>query len=280
MKLPAEGIDAFFLVDYRGSKNLWQYLRGLWALFGKTSRNQCGVAHSHFSIGSLTAIILKVLRKTSIALRTAHIQREWDNGWVLLHVFIERVFPWVLDAEVGVSQAIVHTLSAHPGSRQTGRPPVLIHNAVSFEQKADLAAAPERLKHHPGELAVISVGRLTEQKGYEYLLKAIPAVIARIPQASFYFVGDGDLRESLMDLSNEQKVDPFVSIMGIRSDVPFLLSQCDLFVLSSLWEGFPTVVMECMVLSDSSDRDGYPRLERKVVHGKNGWWCRRKIRHP
>ena len=271
MKLQAEGIDAFFLVDYRGTNNLWQYLRGLWALFGKLRGINVDVAHSHFQLGSLTAIILKLLRKTSIALRTAHIQREWDNGWVLLHVFIERVFPWVLDAEVGVSQAIVHTLSAHPGSRQTGRPPVLIHNAVSFEQKADLAAAPERLKHHPGELAVISVGRLTEQKGYEYLLKAIPAVIARIPQASFYFVGDGDLRESLMDLSNELKVDPFVTFMGIRSDVPYLLSQSDLFVLSSLWEGFPTVVMESMVCETAVIATDIPGTRELVVHGKNGW---------
>lgn len=275
-KLQAEGIDAFFLVEYRGTNNLLQYLRGLWALLRKLRGIKVDVAHSHFQLGSLTAVILKLVAKARIALRTAHIQREWDSNWVLLHVFIERIFPWILNVEVGVSQAIVDTLSAHPGSMQAGHPPVLIHNAVSFERRADPVDAPAILKQNPGELSVISVGRLTEQKGYEYLLKTIPAVIAKIPQARFYFIGDGDLRDSLKKMASELNLDPFVTFMGIRSDVPFLLSQSDLFVLSSLWEGFPTVIMESMVCETAVIATDIPGTRELVNQGRNGWLVRPK----
>lgn len=270
-QLQSEGINTFFLVDYRGTNNLRQYLHGLDKLLKKLRGIRVDVTHSHFQLGSLTAIILKVLHKTRIALRTAHIKREWDSGWVLLHVFIERLFPWILNVEVGVSQDIVDTLASHPGSKQAGHPPTLIHNAVSFETRANPAFAPEILKRSPVEQAVISVGRLTEQKGYEYLLKAIPAVLAKAPHARFYFIGDGDLHDSLIEMASELGINQAVTFMGIRTDVPFLLAQSDLFVLSSLWEGFPTVIMESMVSETAVIATDIPGTRELVVHDRNGW---------
>lgn len=270
-KLQEEGIDAFFLVDYCGTNNLHQYLRGLNKLFVKLKGTEVDVTHSHFQLGSLTAIILKLLRKTRVALRTAHIRREWDSSWILLHVFIERLFPMILDVEVGVSQDILDKLVSYPGSKRAKHQPILIHNAVSFQSKPNFRDAPEKLKQFSDELAILSVGRLTEQKGYEYLLQAIPAVIQKIPQARFYFVGDGDLRDQLINLSKNLHVESHVTFMGIRSDVPFLLSQSDLFVLPSLWEGFPTVIMESMVCETAVIATDIPGTRELVENGRNGW---------
>ena len=108
------------------------------------------------------------------------------------------------------------------------------------------------------------------------MLKTIPAVIAKIPQARFYFIGDGDLRDSLKKMASELNLDPFVTFMGIRSDVPFLLSQSDLFVLSSLWEGFPTVIMESMVCETAVIATDIPGTRELVNQGRNGWLVRPK----
>lgn len=275
-KLQDEGIDTFFLVDYCGANNLRQYLCGLYKLLVKLNSTRVDVTHSHFQLGSLTAIILKMLRKTKIALRTAHIRREWDSSWILLHVFIERLFPMILDVEVGVSQDILNKLVSYPGSKRARHRPVLIHNAVSFQSKPDLPDALEKIKQSPDELAVLSIGRLTEQKGYEYLLEAIPEVIKEIPQARFFFVGDGDLRDQLLNLSKILNIESYVSFMGIRSDVPLLLSQSDLFVLPSLWEGFPTVIMESMVCETAVIATDIPGTRELVLSEKNGWLVRPK----
>lgn len=270
-KLMNEGINVFFLVEYQGTNNLRQYLRAVQLLLRKLRGIKIDVTHSHFQLGSLTGLILRVLKKTRIALRTAHIRKEWESGWVLLHVFIEWLFPYILDVEVGVSQDIVNNLASHPGSKYAGHPPVLIHNAVSFQDKADPALAPEKLKHSADERSVISVGRLTEQKGYEYLLDAIPTVAQRIPQVKFYFIGDGDLHDALVNQAKSLGVDGLVTFMGVRSDVPYLLSQSDLFVLPSLWEGFPTVIMESMVSETTVIATDIPGTRELVINDRNGW---------
>jgi glycosyltransferase involved in cell wall biosynthesis len=64
--------------------------------------------------------------------------------------------------------------------------------------------------------------------------------------------------------------------MGIRADVPFLLSQSDLFVLPSLWEGFPTVIMESMVCETAVIATDIPGTRELVLSEKNGWLVRPK----
>lgn len=272
--LQDEGIETFFLVDWRGTNNLKQYLLGLKILQQRIRSVKVDIAHSHFQLGSLTALILKIFHKTKTALRTAHIRHEWElgkNSWFLHNVFIKRLFPMVLDAQVGVSQAVVDYLALLPGSKISGREPVLIYNAVSFETKADISKAPELIRTNPEDLLIISVGRLTEQKGYEYLLKAIPTVLRAFPQTKFYFVGDGELHEELEHLARTIDINQHVNFLGIRSDVAYLLPQCDLFVLSSLWEGFPTVIMESMVSGTAVIATDIPGSQELVRSGQNGW---------
>jgi glycosyltransferase involved in cell wall biosynthesis len=93
---------------------------------------------------------------------------------------------------------------------------------------------------HGGKV-VTTVSVLREGKGIEVLLDAIPAVLARHPEARFLIAGDGPLRESLEARSVDR-----VTWAGFRRDVPELLAASDLFVLPSLGDAYPTVLMEAM----------------------------------
>lgn len=272
--LQAEGIPTFFLTDWGGVHNLKQYLRGLAVLRARLRGARLDVVHSHFQLGSLTALLLKLAGKTRAALRTAHIRREWElgkNGWLLNTLFIRWLFPLLLDAEVGVSQAIVDYLATHSGAKVARRAPRLIHNAVSYETMPDPAAAPEQLPKDPRGFDVISVGRLSEQKGYEFLLDAVPQVLQSLPQTTFWIAGDGELRDSLAQQARALGIAGSVRFLGLRMDVPHLLPQCDLFVLSSLWEGFPTVIMESMVSETPVIATDIPGTRELVRDGVNGW---------
>lgn len=94
---------------------------------------------------------------------------------------------------------------------------------------------------------VLTVARMTEQKGHRYLLAAIPQIIAAIPDAHFVWVGEGPLER---DLQRQMKAlaihPPRLILAGRRQDVPELLAAADLFVLPSLFEGLPLVVLEAM----------------------------------
>ncbi len=95
---------------------------------------------------------------------------------------------------------------------------------------------------------VLSVGRFTEQKGYRYLLEALPRVLADIPVAVFALVGEGPLDEELKAQADALGVAENVLFLGRRDDVPDLLGASDLFASASLFEGLPLVVLEALAL--------------------------------
>jgi len=88
--------------------------------------------------------------------------------------------------------------------------------------------------------------RLTEQKGITYLLKAMPDVIQVFPDVTLVIAGKGDLEDSLKNESRELGIEGNVEFIGPRLDIPELLRLYDLYVLPSLWEGLPMVIIEAL----------------------------------
>lgn len=108
-------------------------------------------------------------------------------------------------------------------------------------------------KYHPlapdeKSAAVVfgTVARLVYQKGHTHLLEAIPGVLARHPGTRWRFVGDGELRTELEAQAQRLGIAQAVEFCGRRDDVQQQLGSFDVFVLPSLWEGFPNVVLEAM----------------------------------
>jgi glycosyltransferase involved in cell wall biosynthesis len=89
---------------------------------------------------------------------------------------------------------------------------------------------------------VLTVARLDTQKGHTFLLDAI----AQVPDANFILAGSGAEKEALEAKARNLGISDRVIFMGHRSDIPDLLANCDLFVLPSLYEGFPLSVLEAM----------------------------------
>jgi glycosyltransferase involved in cell wall biosynthesis len=115
-----------------------------------------------------------------------------------------------------------------------------------------------------------TIARITEQKGHRYLLEALPEIVRKCPAVLFLFAGDGPLRESLESKAAALGVRHHVRFLGYRSDVVALMSAFDAFVLPSLYEGLPNVVLEAMACGKpvvATAVDGTPEA---VVHGQTG----------
>ena len=132
----------------------------------------------------------------------------------------------------------------------------VIHNGVQilvekivteFRHKA--ATLRLELSLDENTYVVGSVGRLTREKGYTYLIEAIPAVLDRVPQTCFVLVGDGPEREPLEELSRSCGVANYIRFVGHQMDVNKWLAMFDLFVLPSVWDSFGLAVAEAMVFS-------------------------------
>jgi glycosyltransferase involved in cell wall biosynthesis len=92
---------------------------------------------------------------------------------------------------------------------------------------------------------MVTVGRLTRQKGYPHLLAALTFMPAEQRPLTL-FVGDGPDRAELEARATALGLARDVRFLGNRHDVPALLAAADLFVLSSLWEGLPLALLEAM----------------------------------
>lgn len=98
----------------------------------------------------------------------------------------------------------------------------------------------------PSDRVITAVGSLYPVKGQRYLIRAMPAILQRVPTATCLLVGHGHLRAELEREVQALDLTRSVRFLGFRHDVPTLLGMSDLFVLPSLSEGLPLSLLEAM----------------------------------
>jgi glycosyltransferase involved in cell wall biosynthesis len=94
---------------------------------------------------------------------------------------------------------------------------------------------------------IINVGRLIDRKGQDVLLRSMPQVLGKYPDARLLIAGEGPYRQVLEQLITELHLRDAVYLLGTRHDVPQLLQAADLFVSPSYYEGLPGAVVEAML---------------------------------
>jgi glycosyltransferase involved in cell wall biosynthesis len=164
-----------------------------------------------------------------------------------------------LDAHVAVSRATASKIedwaSLPPNSLR------VIYNGID-----DPSPPPSPVPRVAGGPIIGSVGRLNPQKGYEFLLRALPS----IPEATVVLVGDGEQRGELERLASELGVSDRVTFAGWHPDPLPWLPSFDVFAMPSMWEGFPRAGVEAMLARlpvVASRVDGIPE---GVADGETG----------
>jgi len=94
---------------------------------------------------------------------------------------------------------------------------------------------------------IIGLGvRLSKQKGLTYLIQAMPSIIKCFKDISLLIAGKGALLKSLKREVCELGIDNYVFFVGPRIDMHEIIQLLDIYVLPSLWEGLPMVLLEAM----------------------------------
>jgi glycosyltransferase involved in cell wall biosynthesis len=114
------------------------------------------------------------------------------------------------------------------------------------------------------------VGRLSEEKGFHHLISVAGQLAEEGLPVGLVIAGEGHLREQLQAQINELELQGLVRLTGFLADPRELYRAIDVFVLSSLREGLPNVVLEAMASNRAvvaTKCNGIPQL---VQHGRNG----------
>lgn len=146
----------------------------------------------------------------------------------------------------------------------------VIRNAVApFDGKIIKDETIEKLRND-GCFIVGNIGRLSEQKGMEYYIQALPEILKNHHETHFLIIGAGELEQNLKELAKRLKVENNIHFLGYHSDIQNLISQLDLVVLSSLWEGLPLTPIEAFSVGKTVVATAVDGTVEVVEDRKNG----------
>ena len=91
---------------------------------------------------------------------------------------------------------------------------------------------------------LISIARFDKQKDHETLIKAMNLI--KTYSWKLYLVGSGPSEDKIKEICKRNELESRIVFLGRRHDIVNLLNASDIFVLSSLWEGFPRSILEAM----------------------------------
>jgi glycosyltransferase involved in cell wall biosynthesis len=268
----AEGVflgqlpPAVRLVDLRASR----VLRSLAPLTGYLRRERPRVLVSSMGHANLVALwAARLARRRTPVVVTVHntlSQTSREQGWLagglwprLLRIF----YPWAASI-VAVSRGAADDLARTSGLPRD-RVEVVYNPVITPAMLALARQAPDDPWFTPGQPPVIlGVGRLTRQKDFATLIRAF-AEVRRRRAGRLMILGEGEDRPALEALVNELGLGEDVALPGFRENAMAYMAASAVFVLSSAWEGLPTVLIEALAAGTPVVSTDCPSGPREIL---------------
>lgn len=145
-----------------------------------------------------------------------------------------------------------------------------IYNPLNIKQIVKSSKKKTRYKFPKKTLKIINIGRFTDQKDQITLLKAINLIKNKI-NFFLYIVGRGVEKKNLESFIKENNLKSNVKIINFQNNPFNILKKSNLFVLSSIYEGLPNVLLEAIVLKKYVISSNCPTGPREILlNGKGG----------
>jgi glycosyltransferase involved in cell wall biosynthesis len=161
-------------------------------------------------------------------------------------------------------------------SYRVGRPGqfVTVHSGIdlpAYDRPINRAALKAGLEVPQAAFLVGAVGRLSRQKAPQDFVQMAALIHKQLSDVHFIWIGSGPDEVSLRQLRNELGLEGVLHFAGQRTDTPALLKVLDCFVLPSLWEGFPIVLLEAMAANVPIVATQIPGNDEAIRSGMDGW---------
>jgi glycosyltransferase involved in cell wall biosynthesis len=161
---------------------------------------------------------------------------------------------------------------------------VLIKNFPQFEDKFTVQKnivspkminklANEKIDDFPEGFKLISVGRLSYQKGYDLAIHACKIIADKGLNFKWYILGNGEERDSLFSLINDLQLNDYFVFLGIRENHYPYVKQADVFVHTSRFEGFGIVIAEAKILNKPIVLTDFNVAKSHIKSEYNGLVC-------
>jgi len=148
----------------------------------------------------------------------------------------------------------------------------LIYNGVAINKYGAATETIRKELNIDKETKVIgTVARLTAEKGLPFLLEAFEKVLRVLPDSTLIIVGNGPLGDELKEKACELGIAAKVIFTGKRNDLPQIYSTMDIFVLPSLKEELPMVILEAMASKKPIIATNVGAIPKLIENGREGF---------
>jgi len=233
------------------------------------------IIHSHGAPVSFYSRLARKFLEFPAIITTYHIsiERITDINRFQKNIYkiVDRIGSISDDKIIAVSNAVKESLISEcwlPSCKIE-----VVYNGIDiprFSGDTDGSKIIEELNLTSEDKIIGIVARLSHEKSHITLIKAMKKVIKDVPNVKLLIVGDGPLKVSLMRSVKKMKLNDFCFFLGIRKNIPEIISCLDVAVLSSVTEGLPISLIEAMTSGKcvvGTDVGGIPEV---IDHGENG----------
>lgn len=227
-------------------------------------RKRFDIVHTHVSKAGILGRWAAKLAGVPVIVHTTH--GHYFHGYfnplsTRFFILLERLTALITDKMI----TLTHVEQEQYMEQGIGRPDlyVAILSGIDLNRfnRGNVKTCPREMRRSIGfdekDLIIGTVGRIAPIKDHENLIRAVPEVVSAIPDARFVIVGDGPIRAEMEELAIRLGLGDRLLFIGMRKDIPELLSIMDIFVLPSLNEGMGRAMVEAMAM-------GVPVIASKV----------------
>lgn len=185
--------------------------------------------------------------KVIISERNNPVKTYGNNPYIrYIHRSLLGVFYPKADGVIAVSEGVRKSLLSYINIEESKV--ITIHNPYDTEKIEELSHEniDDKLRDiFTGDPVLITVGRLTHQKGHDTFLKAVSLIREKHPVTAV-IAGEGELEQYLKDMAENLGIKDIVHFIGWQANPFRFIAKSALFVLPSRWEGFPNALLEAM----------------------------------
>lgn len=250
--------DKFYWYVCRNFRNIVQLCRS----------EHVNVVHCHLSDAEFLGILAGLYARVPRVVTTVHYPdllppRHWSS----IRNFLRRILTWLLYQQVDMIVAVSEEIACNirdlvPSCAKKVR---VIINGIDTVTFADVSPPAFTVP-----IKLCTVARLMPPKGHRFLIEAVHRLSSSGRNIRLLLAGEGELRQELEERTRAYGLEDIVVFLGNRQDVVNVLSEADIFVFPSLWEGTSLALLEAMAAARPIVASDIPGIRNVIQNGATG----------
>lgn len=240
------GAKVIHVCDMDSLKKKFIYMKSLEKIFRE---NNFDIVHANMDL--LNGIVLRAAKKAGIKKRICHAHNAssqyaitGDKGFIFKTV--QRIYQFVMKKLIVKNSTVLLGCSDKANEylyEKRANKAVVIKNGIELDSFINgKEKRAENIKTAP--VSLVSVGRLSAQKNPMFIIEIIRELSLIRQDFVLNWVGDGEMREQIKSAVKKSSLSDYINFTGVRTDVADILHSSSYFLLPSLFEGLPLVLVE------------------------------------